>query len=169
MLAQIGFPSAAYADEPTDRVRALLEDNSEGGTVGLYLKEVNGSVLAAYNEGFIFEPASAIKALIHFHAMRQVQDGAVINSEVVTLSTQIPWFSDGGPDDCPSLTGPASDTLSNGLAAMMGPSDNRWTQAMRDFFGDANIDATRQQFGMTDSALLHMIGCGGPPPNQLTL
>ncbi|MGI0024041.1 MAG: serine hydrolase [Nitrososphaera sp.] len=146
-----------------------MEDNSEGGTVGLYLKEVNASVLAAYNEGFIFEPASAIKALIHFHAMRQVQDGAVINSEVVTLSTQIPWFSDGGPDDCPSLTGPASDTLSNGLEAMMGPSDNRWTQAMRDFFGDANIDATRQQFGMTDSALLHMIGCGGPPPNQLTL
>ncbi|MGI0014013.1 MAG: hypothetical protein ACREBU_11310, partial [Nitrososphaera sp.] len=84
LLVQVGLPRAVYADEPTDRVRALLEDNSEGGTVGLYLKEVNGSVLAAYNEGFIFEPASAIKALIHFHAMRQVQDGAVINSEVVT-------------------------------------------------------------------------------------
>ena len=60
LLFQIGLPSKVYADEPTDRVRGLLEDNPEGGTAGLYLKEVNGPVLAEYNAGFIFEPASAI-------------------------------------------------------------------------------------------------------------
>jgi hypothetical protein len=166
LLLQIGFFGTVYADEPTDRVRTFLEDNSVGGTVGLYLKEVDGPVLAGYNEGFVFEPASSIKALIHFHAMRQVQDGAIINGDTVTLSTQVPWFTDQTAGGCPLQTGPASDTLQNGLVAMMNPSDNRWTQALRDFFGDANIDATRQAFSMADTALLSIIGCGG---NQMTL
>jgi hypothetical protein len=173
--------STALAADPEDRVRQILEDGSTGGTVGVYLKEVNGSVIAAHNESFIFEPASTIKALIHFHAMRQVQDGAIIDGDVVTLATQVPWFA--GPANynnspppgtsCPDVsTLPGTDTLQNGLQQMMGPSDNRWTQAMRDFFGDANIDATRQTFDMDDTALNHLIGCGAAAlanPNQLTL
>jgi len=120
----------AYADDPEDRVRQILEDGSTGGTVGVYLKEVNGAVIASHNESFIFESASTIKALIHFHAMRQVQDGAIIDGDVVTLATQVPWFtgpanysnSPGpGQTSCPDLMGAASDTLQNGLVAMMDP------------------------------------------------
>ncbi|MPZ51097.1 MAG: hypothetical protein GEU75_17665 [Dehalococcoidia bacterium] len=173
LLAASMEPRAASADDPTDRVLQLLEDEATGGTVGFYLKEVNGAVLAAHNENFVFEPASTIKALIHFHAMKQVEDGAIINGQSVTLSTQIPWFTDQtngctdtGPSD-PSDT----DTLEVGLTAMMQPSDNRWTQAMRDFFGDANIDATRATLGMNDTSLNHSLGCpeAVTNPNELTL
>ncbi|MBM3925754.1 MAG: hypothetical protein FJ320_07155 [SAR202 cluster bacterium] len=176
----LAAPTASAAD-PEDRVRQILDDAATNGTVGVYLKEVNGSVIAANNESFIFEPASTIKALIHFHAMRQVQDGAVIDGDVVTLATQVPWFA--GPANynnspppgtsCPDVsTLPGTDTLQNGLQQMMGPSDNRWTQAMRDFFGDASINNTRDTFDMDDTALNHLIGCGANAlanPNQLTL
>ncbi|MBI4201559.1 MAG: serine hydrolase [Chloroflexi bacterium] len=141
LLALVASIPAAIAADPEDRVRQILEDASTGGTVGLYLKEVNGPVIAAHNESFVFEPASTIKALIHFHAMRQVQDGAMIDGDVVTLDRLIPWFMD-QTGSCPDLTTQGFDTLQNGLTAMMVPSDNRWTQAMRDFFGDANINAT---------------------------
>ena len=180
MVMTVFVPTATAAD-PEDRVRQILEDASTGGTVGVYLREIGGATIADFNESFVFEPASTIKALIHFHAMRQVQDGAMIDGQVVTLARQIPWFQ--GPANysnspppgtsCPDLTLPASDTLQNGLQQMMGPSDNRWTQAMRDFFTDAAIDDTRDDdFDMDDTALNHRIGCGAlaiADPNQLTL
>ncbi len=166
----------ARAADPEDRVVQLLDDAAVNGTLGVYLRDIDGGVLADANESFVFEPASTIKALIHFHAMRQVQVNPAVD-----LTTQIPWFA--GPANynnspppgtsCPdNSTLPGSDTLANGLQQMMGPSDNRWTQAMRDFFGDGNIDATRTGFGMNDTALIHLIGCGNQAianPNQLTL
>ncbi len=175
-LAVVMGATAAQAADPEDRVVDLLDAAAVNGTLGVYLRDIDGATIADFNESFVFEPASTIKALIHFHAMRQVQ----VNPGV-TLLTQVPWFA--GPANynnspppgtsCPdNSTLPGSDTLSNGLGQMMGPSDNRWTQAMRDFFGDPNIDATRAGFGMTDTALIHTIGCGNAAianPNQLTL
>ena len=178
LLLLAGGPRAAFADSEADTLQ-ILDDAAENGTVGVYLRQIGGSTIAATNESFVFEPASTIKALIHFHAMRQAQDNAFINGDFVTLGRQIPVFlgpanyanSPGpGQTSCPdNSTLPSSDTLQNGLVQMMGPSDNRWTQAFRDFFGDANINATRATLGMNDTALNHMIGCGGPVPNQLTL
>ena len=173
----ISTPRAAAAD-PTDRVRQILEDGSTGGTVGLYLRHIGGATLGAFNEGFVFEPASTIKALIHFHAMKQVELGPV------TLGTQVPWLADmtkfdangnyvPGGNDCPAdNTVPESDPLSFVLNLMMVPSDNAATQALRDYFGDGNIDATRQTFVMNDTAINHMLGCGADAVanhNQLTL
>ena len=151
----------------------MLETNSTSGTVGLHLKEVDGSVLASFNKSFVFEPASTIKALIHFHAMKQVEDESMIDGEKVTLDRQIEWFMD-LVGSCPQLTGQAFDTLEVGLTAMMIPSDNRWTQAMRDFFGDTPIDDTRDDLDMDDSKIqaAHLIGCAGPAVanhNRLTL
>jgi len=57
------YSHSAFAADPEDRVVDILENNSVNGTVGVYLKEVNGPVLAGYNESFIFEPASTIKVL----------------------------------------------------------------------------------------------------------
>lgn len=171
-------------EEPTTRVLEFLEDGTVGGRVGLYLKQIGGPLLAEHNAEFRFEPASALKALIHFHAIRQLQEGTEINDELVTLDRQIPWFtellgSDEPPGGCPALTGAASDTLEEGLHAMMWDSDNRWAQAMRDFFSDPSIDATRRDLGMRATKLSHVIGCfeskpeghtnASEDPNELTL
>jgi hypothetical protein len=156
-----------------DRMLELMAAAHEGGTSGFYLREIGGAVHLAENETFAYEPASTIKALVHFHAMRQVQDATVIDGDVVTLGRQIPLeWATVGDGSCPQPAAPTTGSLETGLTAMMVPSDNPWTQALRDFFGDGAIDATRQAFGMDDSVLQHRIGCGADAvanPNRLTL
>jgi len=190
-----GIAAPAFADEPTDRVKAILEDNSSDDddtrTVGLYLKEVNGSVLADHNESFIFEPASTIKVTHHLQAMLNVQND---QPPGFSLTTSINFFQDSvdgnGPivdnpntpgderaSGCPVDTTLASASLDTGLRAMMVPSDNRWTQAFRVLLGENNINDMMQDLGMTDSLIQHRIGCGNdavpandpPNHNQLTL
>ena len=184
LFVGLGIPSA-FADDPEDRVQTILEDNSAGGTVGLYLKEVNGGVLADSNESFIFEPASTIKVTHHLNAMLKVQ-----NDGGFDLSTQINWFqnsTDGNgvpildnlgtsgderASGCPVDTIPGLNDLDTGLRAMMVPSDNRWTQAMRVLLGEAAINTMMQDLDMTDSLIQHRIGCGTDAVanhNQLTL
>ena len=48
----------------TSRVGELLRNGTDG-TKGLYLKEVGGPVLASLEENWVFEPASAMKAVHH--------------------------------------------------------------------------------------------------------
>jgi hypothetical protein len=183
IVLSLGFiqASADHAST-TDRVRGLLEDNSENGFVGLYLKEVGNPVpLASFNPNTIFEPASTIKAVVHFHAVRQVQDGAVINGNVVTMATGIPWVADQtkfdmnnvyqpGGADCPNDNTVAMNTdLEQTLQFMMVPSDNATTEGLRAFFGDANIAATMAALNMNNTAFNHPLGCAGPTPNDLTL
>ena len=164
------------------RILDLLGEVQTGGTVGAYLREIGGPTVLSHNENFVFEPASAIKALTHFHAMRQVQDGAVIGGAVVTLDREIPWFrgptnysNDPGPGEtsCPDLsTLPREDRLAFILRTMMVNSDNRTTDAARDFFGPGAIDGTRVALGMASSRHVHLIGCGPDivaNPNWLTL
>ncbi|TVR65814.1 MAG: hypothetical protein EA422_03310, partial [Gemmatimonadales bacterium] len=180
-LMQLAAMDAAAAQA---RMLNLLGQVQTGGTVGVYLREIGGPTILAHNEDFVFEPASTIKALTHFHAMRQVQDGAVIGGAAVTLGRQIPWFQ--GPSNyslspregfnetsCPDLsTLPTESSLSRVLETMMVNSDNRTTDAARDFFGPLNIDATRISLGMAGSRHVHLIGCGAEiiaNPNWLTL
>lgn len=177
-LMQLAAIDAAAAHA---RLLDLMEGSQTGGTVGFYVREIGGPTHLAHNEDFVFEPASSIKALSHFHAMRQVQDGAIINGAVVTLDRQIPWFQgpanysvNPGPGEtsCPDLTDPTMGSLSFVLQRTMVNSDNRTTQATRDFFGADAIDATRIALGMNDSRHVHMIGCGTlatADPNWFTL
>ncbi|MFC1757791.1 serine hydrolase [Planctomycetota bacterium] len=155
----------------------MLQDNTDGN-VGLYLKRINGPVLANFRADQVFEPASAIKVLIHAHAMRQVQA-----NPQVTLAQPVSWNADAskftngiyqvGGSDCYWDNNVAqSSSLQQSLRWMMENSDNALTQALRDTFGDNNIDATRAALGMSDSQLNHSIGCGGEiltNPNRLTL
>jgi len=167
-----GFQNSAYAgfpDEPTDRVRDILLENSEGATVGLYLRELGGPVLAEHNEDLIFEPASTIKVTHFVNALSRIPGEFLFTDEV-------DYFTD-TMGTCPLDSGPASDTLEFGLTRMMIDSDNSWTQAFRVLLGEANINATMQDLGMVDSRTIARIGCNddGPPdnavanPNQLTL
>ena len=166
------------------RVLQMLAEGSENATVGLYLREIDGVVHASHNENFQFEPASSIKTVHHFYAMRQVQDGTVIDGEPVTLATDVPWLAqdgkfdaDGeyipGGSDCPlTNTVPMTSSLQEILELTMRNSDNATTQAILDFFGKANVDATMAALGMTNSSLNHPIGCGGAAiadPNEFTL
>lgn len=170
----------------TKRIGKILLDRTKGD-VGLYLKRVDGPVLAALNENLVFEPASAIKALLHLHAMRQVDNQSVVRGSVVTLNRQIPWFTnssrqddpatgtDERKDGCPADSGAATEALSDSLRQMMMASDNRRTQAIRVFFGEANINATAQAAGMTHTSYNHRDGCASgadaaiAEPNHLTL
>jgi hypothetical protein len=160
----------------TQRVGKVLLDGTDGD-VGLYLKQVNGPVLAAFHETMDFEPASAIKALIGLHAMRQIE----ASKGKLTLDTQVHWDKDyvpdqaGKPTSCPADSGLATETLRDALRGMLQDSDNRQTQALRVYFGQANINATAQSIGMTHTSYNHRDGCGGGPdgavthPNHLTL
>jgi len=48
-------------------------------------------------------------------------------------------------------------------------SDNARTREITDKFGDGAINAFAASIGMQNSAINHIIGCGGPTPDQLTL
>lgn len=152
----------------TTRVGSLLRAGHQGGSSGLYLKRVNGSVLASLQSNFVFEPASMIKALHHAHAMRQVQDGTANLTENISVFQAY----DGS---CPLDQTPPpiiTESLQNSLQLMMRQSDNARTEAILKRFGQANINATAQTLGMQNSLLQHRIGCGNEAvqnPNRLTL
>jgi len=152
---------------PASRAEALdlLQDNTDG-TVGVYLKQVGGPVRDAFNETTIFEGASTNKTMIHVHAMLQIQNGSATLSEMIPVATDL-------SGSCPQGTGIVMESLEDALRLMMQASDNARTQAVRDRFGDVNINATVQALGMTDSLLnaMQTLGCGADAlqfPNQLT-
>jgi hypothetical protein len=141
----------------------LLRAGGINGVQGLYLKQVGGPVLANLEESFVYEPASSIKVLAHLYAMTQVQNGAA------TLADPIQRYTN-GPTSCPDPAQPgAMETLSTALQEMMFHSDNARTREITDKFGDDNINAFAVSIGMQNSRINHIIGCGGPTPDQLTL
>lgn len=145
----------------TSRVGHLLRSGTDGVT-GLYLKEVDGPVLAALQEHRIFEPSSSIKVLHHLHAMLQVQNGSASLGQSVDIYEDVPGTS------CPGGPTGGSETLSDALREMMRRSDNERTKAVAVAFGTQNIINTAQSIGMTNTTINHHPGCG-LPPNDLTL
>ncbi len=148
------------SNELTTRIGDILR--TINGVNGLYLKRINGSVLADLQGSFDFEPASTLKTLVHAHAMRQVALGNVSLSQPVTVYT-------GTSGSCPQYTSPITETLEVVLKKMMENSDNNRTRAAVDFFGQANINNTAVALGLTNTKINHVMGCGGPPQNELTL
>lgn len=142
--------------------------NRTDGTMGAYLKRINGSVLSAFNEGTQFEPASTMKTLHHTHAMRQVHLGNV------SLATNLTTFLNYSPTNasCPVDSNPIQEPLQNVLTLMMQNSDNRRTQAVTAYFTQNSINATAAALGMTGTSLNHRLGCGADAilnPNRITL
>jgi hypothetical protein len=145
----------------TTTVGSILR-NGNDGVVGLYLKEVNGSVRANLQENFVFEPASTIKTLMHAHAMREMLLGNANLSENLTVFT-------GSPNSCPTYTSPSLFGMPAVLDKMMVDSNNNHTMAIRDHFGAGAIAATAATLGMNNTQIIHTLGCGGPPANSMTL
>jgi hypothetical protein len=143
------------------RVGQLMRAVSDG-VIGYYLKEVNGAVVDAFNEQFVFEPASVLKTLHHFHAMDAVLRRAI------ALNTPIQVFL-AAQGSCPLDANPVQEQLGQVLARMMQLSDNNRTQAIVARFGAAAIQGSAAALGMVDTSLNHRIGCLGPIPNTATL
>jgi hypothetical protein len=171
--------SPLEASDLTTRVVDLMQENTDG-VVGIYLKEIGGGVRAAFNEETIFEPASAIKVLIHLHGMLQVQNtSAELDDDIDWLAASSKFDANGnyqcGGSDCYSNnTVPQTDTRSRAHRLMMECSDNALTQALRDAYGDDDIDETIYDVLelSADTQLNHSIGCGSDAVahhNQLTL
>jgi hypothetical protein len=146
----------------TSRVGQILRNGTPGET-GLYLKQVDGPVLANLQEGFQYDPASSIKILIGLHLMKQVDLGNVSLTQTVPIYAPNP---DGS--SCPvntTITG--SETIGAALTAMLENSDNVRTRMFIDMFGFAALNQTAQNLGMTSTHLSIYPGCG--ITNQMTL
>ncbi len=146
----------------TTRVGNIIRNNV-GGTEGLYLKQVGGGVVASLEDATVFEPASTIKVIANLYSQRKIQLGQASESTPITHYLN-------GPGSCPNppiVSG--TETLSLAQREMMYHSDNTRTRQITDFFGDANINAYAASIGATNTTINHIIGCGGPTPDTLTL
>jgi hypothetical protein len=138
------------------------------GQVGFWLQRINSSNIAYLNGDTVFEPASTMKTLHHVHAMRRVRLGA---TQLTTLLNVFTNYS-GTNSSCPIDTGATTQQLQSVLRMMMEDSDNARTQAVRAFFGEANINNTAAALGMASTSTNHRIGCGADAianPNRITL
>ena len=147
-------------------VPLILSKNTNGRT-GFYLKRVGGAQLMANDKSFAFYPASTIKVLEHLHAMRRVQNGLSIDTDINIWGDPC---SDNHEDESPET----QEDLSESLRKMMKDSDNKRTNAIQDRFGRTAINNTAHQVvGMSSATQLnHKFGCQGPasnPANRLTL
>lgn len=147
----------------TTRVGNIIRGGGVGGTQGLYLKQVDGPVLANLEDSFVYEPASAIKVVNNLYAMFQMQLGNVEEN------TAIPHYTN-GPDSCPDPpTVSGTEPLDLAAREMMWHSDNARTAEIDDYFGFANVNAFADIIGMKHTKFNGYVGCGSQPRNTFTL
>jgi hypothetical protein len=135
------------------RARALIDLGLSSGTSGFYLKEVGGNVLASSNPNTVFDPASAIKATVHVHAMMEVLQGRYSLSTLVTVPQNV-------IGSCPDFNGPTvTKTLEESLYDMMRNSTNQDPAALRQIFGVNEVERTIDALGMASTRHLGNSGC----------
>ena len=159
-----GFCNAIFVNNSNALERRVgdIMGSTTDGNYGCYLKHLNGTVLASLQGDRVFEPASMIKTLVHYHAMNEVRQSRAALTDAMTVYTAT-------VGSCPQRFSPVLEPLDNVLRLMMENSDNNRTMSAVDRFGPANINATAAVLGMNGTSINHTIGCGGPVPNQLTL
>lgn len=137
------------------RISELLRGYGDGHS-GVYLKEVNGPVLAYINGDRVHEPASTLKTLHLARAMKAVQQGTT------TLATQYTTYTGYAGNSCPLGAGASvNESLETALGQMMQYSDNARTRTITDNFGGfAGLNATAAALGMASTVVRHHIGCG---------
>ena len=105
----------------TTRVGNLIRNGGIAGTEGLYLKQVNGPVLANLEDSAVFEPASSIKVVANLYAMTQVEKGNIKLTAPITHYTN-------AAESCPNppvVSG--TESLGTAIREMMWHSDNART------------------------------------------
>lgn len=154
------------SNDLTQRVAGIMRgimDDEIYVRAGALLKRINGSRRAGLNNSRVFDPASTLKTLHHVHAMRQVALGNVEFTAPITVRGY-----DGNPGGCPPELPIRAEPLNDVLRLMMENSDNIRTEAIKDYFGQDDINATADALDMPDTELVRRIGCGGAH-NALTL
>jgi hypothetical protein len=159
------LPPTPAPDEIIARVTRILRRHTAGG-IGLYLKQVDGPVLAALNENSTFEPASTIKLLYLLYALREEQDGHAQPAQ------SIPVYAKPASGSCPGPATGAREPLQDALKWMMRDSDNERTKAISETFGIEEVNAFALSIGLAHTYIHHTLGCGNDAlrnPNQMTL
>jgi hypothetical protein len=132
-------------------------------TTGIHMKQVGGPVLVWLNGDRKYEPASSLKTLHHFTAIRDVARRISMN-----LSSNIVSYQ-GSPTGCPNTSLPkTTERLDTILSAMMKNSDNARTFSVEQHYTRAGLNSVASLLGMTNTQLNHSIGCG-LPANRFTL
>jgi hypothetical protein len=181
VYAGVGVDNSNLLQSPINKASTNVENyaNANGWGVGLsgaYFAPVTsvGTPLVAFNSGYRYEPASAIKVLYLLYSLERVQSG------LDSLSSSFTYYVD--PADptnsgvCPQTSWevPANartTTLGSALQLMMYNSDNRVTRAMEERYGIANVQAMASGLGLSHTALAQpFIGCGfqGSVRNEFT-
>lgn len=147
LIANTAIPSVPL--QPGKKVADEMRSFIPGGTVGFYLKEVNGPVLAAKNEDFLMDPASTLKLITHTAAAIEIQYG------YATLGTSIPNIV----NNC-NVGFSGTETLGTAMDEMMFDSDNDETQSIRQYIGVSDLNTMIDSMGMTQTDWAAGIGCG---------
>jgi len=166
-------PRQAEADTPgpiTTRVMNILQGAlANGGTAGMFVKEVGGAEIAAQNEDTAIGPASAIKVRIHLYTIDQVEQGNAAFGDDVAV-----WQLGAGTT-CPNVATMSTEDLDTATAAMMRVSSNTSTRGLQDHWTTATLNAYATSLGLTQTSLSgNNLGCdaGATPPidgNSTTL
>ncbi len=137
---------------------------------GFLVRELDGSVRTALNEGQVFEPASTMKTVHAFTAMLRVAQGSdnLMNNCLSPTTMTEPTGS------CPDLGSPwTSTSLNTALQGMLQQSNNRYTEGVRARYGTAAIVSNAHLVGASNVGINHMIGClanlPGAVENTITL
>lgn len=157
--------SGASCEADTVAGEAYLEARVAGGSFGFRFARPGGEVIASLNPEEAFYPASSIKVLLHLHALRWV---SAQPDRRAALATPIPVYE----NSCTAEGAMRTEPLEAVLRQMMIESDNQRANAILDHFGREAINATAAEVaGLSDTALAHRFGCGGPandPANRST-
>jgi hypothetical protein len=139
------------------QLRSMYEGKiPAGGRYGFRLHQWNGPTLAALQDHVVFEPASAIKTLIHLHVMKNEQNGLLPRTPITYGWTYKPYpdISDAGlcPLDAPWI---AQLDLHTADKSMMQNSDNRMTHGIYDYFTSHGnpVSQTATQLELTNTVL----------------
>lgn len=161
------------ANKLEKRVRNFFSPLAPGARRGFYLRNLNGGTLANVRGGDNFIPASSMKVLYHYTALRRVSQNQLnLNSQNRNLCGADTTNS---PGNAPSIPGTNSCPFSNNfcesnlvtnmrlrilLGRMMIQSNNRATQSVRELVTQFRINQNAGLLGMTKTTVRERIGCG---------
>jgi Beta-lactamase enzyme family len=140
----------------TARIGSLLR-NATDAEPGLYLKQVNGPVLASLQENFPYDPASSIKILVAVRLLRQL----AASGGRLSLSNTTQYIPVTGSSSCPPGSGSAqTQSLGTLLQLMLENSDNGATRSLVDYVGGfAGVNSSAQSLGLTSTQMNVYPGC----------
>jgi hypothetical protein len=138
-------PKMAPTDSIAIRVDSLLSTRT--GASGVFLKEVNGLVISDFQSGYVFEPASSIKALVALYIFDLVKSGKI------KLSDKFPAITSANPHGCPSPKTKGTESLESAIEKMMQVSDNDRTNALILHLGAAKINSFAKRVGLKNTRL----------------